>query len=129
MAVAKSVLVIGLDPNRPGFMPPAWAEALGWTAERISFALESDRKRLEQLGYRVELCLADFGDTDQGLVAERLKQQSFDFVVIGAGIRTDPKRFILFESLINLIHAHAPQAKISFNRDPADTAEAVLRWV
>ena len=127
MASAKSVLVIGLDPNRPNFTPPAWAIAAGWTAQKISSAFEADRERLEQLGYHVETCFFDFGDTDEGLVVERLKQRKFDCVVIGAGIRTDPKRFILFENLINLIHTHMPDARICFNHAPDDTAEAALR--
>jgi len=129
MATAKAVLVIGLDPMRPNFTPPAWAVAAGWTAEKILAAFEADRQRLEKLGYYVERCFSDFGDNDDGLVAEKLSQQKFDCVVIGAGIRTDPKRFILFENLINLIHAHMPDAKICFNRAPDDTADAALRWL
>jgi len=35
---------------------------------------------------------------------------------------------LLFEKLINLVHEHAPGAKICFNTTPADTAEAVQRW-
>jgi hypothetical protein len=35
----------------------------------------------------------------------------------------------LFERLLNLVHARAPGAKICFNSNPGDTAEAVQRWV
>ena len=36
---------------------------------------------------------------------------------------------LLFEKIINSIHAHAPSAKICFNTNPGDTAEAVNRWI
>ena len=35
----------------------------------------------------------------------------------------------LFEKLPNIVHAEAPSAKICFNTTPADSAEAVQRWV
>src|ERR1035437_8033326 len=44
------------------------------------------------------------------------------------GVRTIPSHFILFERLINVVHEHAPQAKLCFNTKPSDTAEAVQRW-
>jgi hypothetical protein len=49
--------------------------------------------------------------------------------MIGAGIRTIPSNFILFEKLINVVHEHAPQAKLCFNTKPSDTADAVQRWL
>ena len=45
------------------------------------------------------------------------------------GIRVPPPQFSLFEKLINVIHKGAPQAKLCFNTNPGDTADAVLRWV
>jgi hypothetical protein len=36
---------------------------------------------------------------------------------------------MLFEKLINVVHAHAPQAKLCFNQLPSDIGEAVKRWV
>ena len=35
----------------------------------------------------------------------------------------------LFEKLLNVVHVLAPGAKICFNSSPADSAEAVQRWV
>ena len=49
--------------------------------------------------------------------------------MIGAGLREPPERLLLFEKILNLIHIHAPQAAICFNTTPADTVEAVQRWV
>jgi hypothetical protein len=50
-------------------------------------------------------------------------------VVIGAGLREQRDRLQLFERIINLIHLGAPQTRICFNTTPADTVEAVRRWV
>jgi hypothetical protein len=50
-------------------------------------------------------------------------------VVIGAGLRQPPERLLLFEKIVNLVHVHAPQAKICFNTTPADTVQAVQRWI
>ena len=60
---------------------------------------------------------------------EKLRSKPYDCVMIGAGIRLAPGNFLLFEKLINAVHANAPQAKLCFNTKPGDTAEAVMRWV
>jgi hypothetical protein len=50
--------------------------------------------------------------------------------MIGAGLRTVPPYFLLFEKLMNVLHRHAPPStKICFNSNPTDSAEAVKRWV
>jgi hypothetical protein len=58
-----------------------------------------------------------------------LRARNFDCVVIGAGLREPPERLLLFERIINLVHRLAPNASIAFNATPADTAEAVRRWI
>jgi hypothetical protein len=50
-------------------------------------------------------------------------------VVIGAGLRQPASQLLLFEKMINLIHTLAPAAKICFNTTPADTVDAVQRWI
>ena len=60
---------------------------------------------------------------------EQLQSKGFDCVVIGTGLREPPLRLPLFEKVINLVHALAPKARICFNTTPADTVEAVRRWV
>jgi len=44
-------------------------------------------------------------------------------------LRLPPERLLLFEKIINLVHRLAPNARICFNTRPADSAEAVQRWV
>jgi hypothetical protein len=49
--------------------------------------------------------------------------------VIGAGVRANPKYFLLFEKLLNVVHDLAPKSRIAFNTKPTDTVEAVGRWL
>jgi hypothetical protein len=97
-------------------------------AGKVRAGLEADRAKLAALGYEAELCLTDLGQTAADVVARKLSERPFDCVVIGAGIRTLPAYFLLFEQLINVVHRAAPDARICFNTRPSDTAEAVQRW-
>ena len=82
--------------------------------------------RLNALGYDAALCLTDFAKAET-VQRERLKQQSFDCVMIGAGVRLIAQNTPLFEKLVNIVHSDAPQAKLCFNTKPTDTAAAVER--
>jgi len=124
MTVGKSVLIIGFEPTLLDY-----ATIPDLDATKVMAALKADQARLTGLGYEVELCLHDLGETAATVVQDRLRQKQFDCILIGAGVRTIPKYFILFEKLINVVHEHAPQAKLCFNTKPSDTAEAVQRWV
>jgi DNA-binding LacI/PurR family transcriptional regulator len=127
MTGEKSVLVIGLDPTLIDFSQPGYGE--GMDATKVFAGLKSSEDELTRLGYRVDMCLTDFGDTAEAVVQRALQQQRFDCVLIGAGVRANPSHFLLFEKLINVVHAHAPQAKLCFNMMPSDTAAAVKRWL
>jgi hypothetical protein len=124
----KSVLMIGIDPVLIDFSSPDFAPQ-NLSAERVLSALVADTERLRGLGYEADLCLTDFGETAERVVEDKLKTKPYDCVLIGAGIRVIPSSFLLFEKLMNVIHANAPQAKLCFNTKPSDTAEAVMRWV
>ena len=120
----KTVLAIGIDP--------AFADlsALpGFTADMVRTYLNAQIDRIREFGHEVESCLIDTGDTAETVVAEALQSRRFDCVVIGAGLREPPELLLLFEKVINLVHQHAPQARIAFNSNPTDTAEAAQRWL
>jgi len=127
MAGERSILVIGLDPTLIDFSQPGYAS--GMDAEKVLVGLKASDDELTRLGYSVQMCLTDFGETAEEAVRNRLEQEQFDCILIGAGVRTNPSNFLLFEKLINVVHKHAPQAKICFNTMPNDTAAAVKRWV
>jgi hypothetical protein len=124
-----SVLVIGFDPTLLDFSSPDLAAFPGLDAPKVMHALKGDQASLQALGYEVELALIDLGATAEAVVLERLRARPFDCILIGAGVRTAASHFLLFERLINLLHANAPQARLCFNTNPSDTAAAVQRWV
>ena len=127
MAEEKSVLMIGLDPRLIDFSQPGYPP--GMDATKVLAGLKSSEDELTRLGYSVHMCLTDFGDTAEAVVQSQLKQKRFACILIGAGVRTNPSNFMLFEKLINVVHEHAPQAKLCFNTIPSDTAAAVKRWL
>ncbi len=127
MTDKKSVLVIGLDPGLIDFSKPGYAP--GMNAAKVLAGLKASEDELTRLGYSVQMCLTDFGETAEAVVQSRLNQERFDCILIGAGVRVNPNNFILFEKLINVVHEHAPQAKLCFNTIPDDTAAAVKRWI
>ena len=124
MTTGKSVLIIGFEPTLLDY-----ATIPDLDAAKVTAALKTEEARLRALGYEVEMCLIDLGETAEEVVRDRLRQKQFSCILIGAGVRTIPKYFILFEKLINVVHEHAPRAKLCFNTKPSDTAEAVQRWI
>jgi hypothetical protein len=122
-AVHKRVLALGLDPAAVD--PAAFPQ---FTAPQVRAFIDSQLERVRQHGYEVESCLVDRGETAEGVLAQRLDSQSFDCVIIGAGLRA-PESLLLFEKLLNLVHERAPDARICFNTSPADTTEAIKRWI
>jgi hypothetical protein len=124
MKQAKSVVVIGFDPSVVDYS--RWP---GLDAEKLRAALGGARDDLNARGYNTEICYIDLGRTAEAVVKQALSQKAFDCVLIGAGVRTDPDHFLLFEKLINVVHQHAATAKICFNTNPSDTAAAIMRWV
>ena len=127
MTDEKTVLVLGLDPTLIDFSQPGYAP--GMNAAKVQAGLKSSEEELNRLGYSVQMCLTDFGETAEAVVQSLLKQKRFDCILIGAGVRTNPGNFMLFEKLINVVHEHAPQTKLCFNTMPGDTAAAVKRWI
>jgi hypothetical protein len=120
----KKVLAIGIDPTYVDFttMPQ-------FSPEMFRSYIDAQIERVRRLGYDVTSCLIDLGDTAEVVAAKALKAEKYDCVLIGAGLRQPGERVILFEKIINLIHGLAPEASICFNTTPADSAEAVRRWI
>jgi hypothetical protein len=119
----KRVVLIGWNPKVVDYSK--WPDL---TPEKLTAALESDRNKLNDLGYEANLLFIDDAETAFSVVKNTLVQEIYDCVLIGAGVRTVPEHFIVFERLVNAVHESAPNAKICFNTNPSDTAEAVQRW-
>ena len=119
----KSVLALGLDPQFADF-----TKLPNLTPELIRDFIDAQLDRLRGSGYDVTSCLVDMGNTAEAEVKRHLESRQFDCVMFGAGLR-DADRLLLFEKLLNLVHVMAPAARLCFNTNPADSAEAVKRWI
>jgi hypothetical protein len=129
MATPKHVLIVGLQPQLIDFSGPEFAAFPGLNADKVMEGLNAGATSLRALGYAATLCLTDFGGTAETVLRNELKTKTYDCVMVGAGIRAVATHFLLFEKIINVIHEHAPSARICFNTKPSDTAEAVKRWI
>ena len=120
----KKVLAIGIDPAFVDFslLPQ-------FTPEVFRHYIESQIERVAAGGYDVTSCLIDRGDTAEAVIVSALTKDSFDAVLIGAGLRQPGDVLLLFEKVVNLVHRLAPNACICFNTTPADSLEAVQRWL
>ena len=120
----KTVLAIGIEPSLGDF-----SAFPGLTTELVTSYIKAQIEKLRALGFDAESCLIDLGETAEAVAAQALRSKHPDCVVIGAGLREPAPRLLLFEKIINLVHSLAPQASICFNTTPADTADAVRRWI
>ncbi len=120
----KNVLLIGLDPSVVDY--DRWP---GLTAEKLEAGLRRDEMILNDSGYDARICFIDHGETAEEVVKTLLAETNFACVLIGAGVRTDSEEFLLFEKLINVVHEHAPGARLCFNTGPTDSVDAVKRWI
>ena len=114
------VLVIGLDPYRvPG----------PWDPKPVADAIQVGMTALAERGFQAEACLVglDGSEAVEAPITVALQRKRWDCVVVGGGIRHPEEQLELFESVINLIRRHAPQAAVAFNRTPHDLADAAAR--
>lgn len=118
------VLLLGWNPDVVDYSK--WPEL---TPEKLKLGLEADRDKLISLGYDVKLGLIESSDTAPDTVKALLSNHTYNCVLIGAGVRTVEGYILLFETLVNIVHEHAPTAKICFNTGPFDSVDAVQRWV
>jgi hypothetical protein len=127
MATRARVLLVGLEPD---IVEYSKSPVPGLTAAKVRAAVEADSAKLESLGYSVRTLYVDDGKTAEAALTDALATGGYDCIMIGAGLRTVPPYFLLFEKLINVIHRHVPAStKLCFNTNPTDTADAVQRWV
>lgn len=119
----KKVLLIGLAADQVDFQK--WPEL---NVAKLEAAFAEVVADLTAAGFHALWCLTDRGETAADQVREALLAETPDLVLVGAGVRTDADHFLLFERVINLIHEHAPAARIAFNTLPYDSVEAVRRW-
>jgi hypothetical protein len=116
------VLFVGQQPETVDFTNPVLPP--GMNAERIHGGITLALKQMAERGWHADLCLLRPDETAGLDVERRLKAQTYDCVVIGAGIRLPPHSLSMFEAAINAVHRAAPNAAIAFNTRPEDSADA-----
>jgi hypothetical protein len=117
---AADVLVIGLDPYRvPG----------PWDPEPVAAAIEASSALFAERGIYAKQCLVglDGKDDIEALITAALKDRAWDCVLIGGGLRNSDEQLDLFELIVNLVHQHAADAAIAFNRSLTDIVDAAVR--
>lgn len=122
------VLLVGIEPTTIDFSHPDYANFSHLTPQKVQESLDHDQATLQQSGYSIAMCLARRENLPQA-TADMLKEGSYDCVLVGAGVRAVPANLMCFEKVLNAIHEFAPKARICFNTNPTDSAEAVKRWV
>ena len=126
----KKVLIMGL--SGPAAPPGPKAAPGGLTKEKIMAMLAQQNEELRTHGIAPTMLLLDPTnprDDNAAKVTHELGKNAYDVVSIGAGVRTFPEHFLLFECLVNVVHQHAPNARIAFDTAPDDKVQSILRHV
>ena len=121
--MGKKVLMVGWHPTALDY-----AKWPGLTPEKLEAALRADEDKLNGLGFETTLAFIHSSETAADDLTNILKGSAFDVVMIGAGVRKDDDHFLVFEQLVNVVHEHAPNARIAFNTGPTNSDAAVQRW-
>jgi hypothetical protein len=123
----KRVLYVGQDPETVDFSDPSLPP--GMDAAKVSAGIALAENALKARGWQADTCMISPDDAGIAQLSQALAASRYDCVVIGGGLRIPPKALPLFERVVNAVHAAAPQARIAFNTEPGDTAEAAARWL
>ena len=121
------VLFVGQKPETVDFADPVLPP--GFDAQKINAGIAIGKAKVEERGWKADLCMIPPDETAGPMLEKQLRSTSYDCVVIGAGLRLPPKSLLLFETVVNAVHRAAPNAAISFNTRPEDSADAAARWL
>jgi heptaprenylglyceryl phosphate synthase len=119
MAGGDRVLLVGFDPNA---IP-------GVDAALVETAIAMGEERLRAARFETTYCLVAPDAHAEDEIIASLEADTYDCVVVGGGIRKPEPFLELFELVVNLIRAHAPDAAIAFNTTGENSVDAVLRWL
>ena len=122
--MAKRLIWLGLHPDVVD-----WEKWPSLSPEKLIKGAEATKELLASEGYEVTIGFVKTGEAGVEEATALLEGDHYDLALIGAGVRKDDDQFLFFEKLINVIHTHAPSAKIAFNTNPNDTLDAVKRWI
>ena len=121
------ILLLGYGPETVDSSDPALPP--GMTAEKVHAGIAVAMRQFAERGWEADLGLIRPDETAVPAVVRLLASESYDCVVVGAGVRLPPRGIALFEAVINAIHKAAPGAAIAFNTRPDDSADAAALWL
>ena len=117
--MANDILLVGLDPH---LVP-------GVDAAMVDMAIAMGQKRFEAAGITADQCLVKPDASATAQIADALVKKPYKVIVIGGGLRKPDEMVELFETTIDLVRRHAPNAAIAFNTNPMTSLDAALRWL
>ena len=121
------VLVIGYAPEAVDFTDPAIPPGLDET--RVAEGIQRDLKRMRDRGWVAEHLSIRSDENLRQQVLDHLNSQSYDCIVIGAGVRMTEKHVPEFEAVVNAVRQGAPETPLAFNSSPDSSGEAAARWL
>jgi hypothetical protein len=121
------ILLIGIDPDKMDFSGPGVPP--GVNAQMVHMAIAMGNTRMAERGLACDMLLVAPDEPNDDALIRQLEQTSYGVIVIGGGLRKPDATVALLERMLNAIHAHAPNAKIAFNTNPTDSADAAMRWL
>mmetsp|Transcript_60930 Transcript_60930/g.145202 ORF Transcript_60930/g.145202 Transcript_60930/m.145202 type:complete len:139 (+) Transcript_60930:69-485(+) len=126
-ARARTVLMLGL-PGGPNRKMPAALGGGPITPEMVASMLAEQEAKFKAAGVKSVLQLVDPKDADVlQKVKDKVLSDDFDVISIGAGARMDPDKTELFEQLVNIVHQHAPGARLAFDVGPQSLYDTIMR--
>lgn len=123
-----TMLSVGLDPTLAGTSPSARTPFPELDHDTILAGAEAGYAELRSLGFEIDRFLVDDGPAAATRYRAALAERSYDYIDIGAGIRLDPDRTHLFETLVDISVEMAPSATLVFDTGPTTKADAIRRW-
>eukprot|EP01117_Protostelium_nocturnum_P006631 TRINITY_DN2387_c0_g1_i1.p1 TRINITY_DN2387_c0_g1~~TRINITY_DN2387_c0_g1_i1.p1 ORF type:complete len:146 (-),score=50.62 TRINITY_DN2387_c0_g1_i1:51-458(-) len=115
-----TVLIIGvktLPPNAP------------FTPEQLDKMLQEEFAALKKMGVEHQTLRIENDAESREVVSKSLREQKYDAVVIGGGLRGLPQNVNLLEDVVELIREHAdPSTKIVFTPKPDGTCDSLKRF-
>ncbi|KAI1191383.1 hypothetical protein F5B17DRAFT_307951 [Nemania serpens] len=116
--MAPSVLGLGI-PATSSLTPRLFRSGL----QKALDAMEAD---MNSSPYDWEMFYLE-PDTDFSLLVAKLREKSWDVVMVGRGLRTLDALTPFMEKIVNTVHEELPKAKIAFNATIDKTQEACRR--
>jgi hypothetical protein len=121
------VLVIGYAPDAVDFTDPAIPPDL--TETLVAEGISRDAQSMRDRGWdAVHLPIRADGSLRHD-ISDCLARDTFDCIVIGAGVRMTTKQIAEFEQVIDAVRQGAPQTPIAFNASPDSSGDAAARWL